>query len=353
MAEYSVALDADADVKLWSADLMRETIPKTLAMNWASTAGNTPLHVKTELSKSAGSTVKFFLRTKSSQLGVMDDDEMEGKEEGMTKYKDEFNIHQLRLGFKTGGRMSEQRVPENMVSELKDLASDAWSERWDTQFFNLACGYTVQTDVRKTGLHGIPTLPTSTRVYRPNAQATDQAITSSDIFSLELLDTAVNRAKIASPQIRPVRTDGGEYYICVLHPNTMRQLRKNDSAWYGQMIAAMNGGNVANNPLFTGALGASNGCVFYESNYVTSGVDESDTSEEADVKRNVLLGAQSVCMAFGQGYDVGQFDMVVEGIDYKNKTGLAVGAIFAMKKTIFNSKDYGCIVLPGYAPDPS
>jgi N4-gp56 family major capsid protein len=353
MAQYTVDLNDPADIKRWSMDLIRETIPKTLAMKWASTSGTTPLHVKTDLSQGKGSTIDFFLRVKGSQAGVKGDEELEGKEEGATFHKDSVTINQLRMGYKSGGRMTEQRVPWNVVDELKDLASDGWSERFDTMFFNLACGYTVETDDRYSGLHSTPTAPTANNIFRPGSASNDQSITKADIFDLELLDKAVNRAKIASPQIRPVKHEGGEYYICVLHPNTVRQLRTSNTKWYGEMRDALKGGSIANNPVFTGALGASNGCVFYESNYVTSGVDESDTSEEADVKRNVLLGAQSICMAFGKGYGPGQWDMVVETKDYKNQTGLAVGAIFGMKKTVFNSVDYGTIVLPSYAPDPS
>ena len=356
MAEYSVDLGDDADVKRWSQDVLRETIPKTLSQTWRSSTGTSPLHVQSELNKAEGSSIKFFLRAKGAQAGVKGDEELEGKEEGATFHMDTLNIDQLRLGYRTKGRMTQQRVPWKIVSELKDLGSEGWSERLDTMFFNLACGNTAQTDDRYSGLHGIPTAPTSGRIFRPGGVSADESLGTSHFFDLDLLDTAVNQAKIASPQIRPVKTDGGEFYIAVLHPNTVRFLRKSETLWFGHMRAAMQGGAVANNPLFSGALGASNGCVFYESNYITDGVDSStSTLAVTNAKRNVLLGAQAICMGYGKGYGPGgsQFDMVMEDFDYKNQVGVGIGMIFGMKKTVFNSQDYGIIVMPSYAPDPS
>ena len=351
MAEVLYDLNDPEDVQRWSKQLMRETIPKVMSQAWGSEGQSSPLHIKTDLQKAAGSTINFFLRVKGSGAGVQGDDELEGKEEGMTQHKDTLVIDQLRHAFKSGGKMSEQRVTWAVRSEIKDLASDWMAERLETWFFNLACGYTVQTDTRYTGLMGAPTAPTT--VFRPNNRASDDLLVEGDEFDLDLLDKAVNKAKIMSPQLRPVKTEGGEYYICVLHPNTVRTLRDSESLWYGQMQAAMQGGAIANNPLFTGALGASNGCVFFENNYVTSGTDAAGTSEAASAKRNVLLGAQAIVQGWGQKYGPGQFDWAEVPKDYGNKLGVAVGLISGMTKTVFNSVDYGVIVLPSFAPDPS
>ena len=352
MAEVIHGLNDADDVQRWSEQLLREAIPKVMSQAWASEGDTTPLKVKTDLQKGAGSTIKFNLRVKATGAGVKGDEELEGAEEGMTTYQETMIIDQLRHAFKTGGRMSEQRVTWEDRAEIKDLAVDWWSERLETTFFNLACGYTVQTDDRYAGLNGTPTAPTT--IFRPNSVAADESLGTSDYFDLNTLDKAVNKAKIMSPQIRPVKTDGGEYYIAVLHPNQVRYLRDTESIWYGQMIAAMQGGAVAKNPLFSGALGASNGCVFYESNYITNGVNSSSaTTAVTNAKRAVLLGCSSICMAFGQEYAAGRFKWVERAIDYDNKLGVASGLIFGMLKPIFNSVDYGIIVMTSYAPDPS
>lgn len=354
MAEIIHGLNDAEDVQRWSNKLMREAIPLVMSQAWASEGDTTPLHVKTELQKGAGSTVKFSLRVKATGAGVKGDNELEGSEEGMTTYQETMIIDQLRHAFKTGGRMSEQRVTWRDREEIKDLAVDWWSERLEKTFFNLACGYTIESDDRYTGLNGVATAPTNHLWTQTSGTNTaDENLDSTDKFDLPIVDKAVNWAKIMSPQIRPVKVEGGEYYIVVLHPDQVHDLRDSNSVWFGHMRAAMQGGSLANNPLFTGALGASNGCVFYESNYISNGINSSTSAAIASVKRAVLLGAQSICMAFGKEYSQGRFKWVERPIDYDNKLGVASGLIFGMLKPKFNSRDYGVIVMSSYGIDPS
>ena len=147
--------------------------------------------------------------------------------------------------------------------------------------------------------------------------------------------------------------DGGEYYVVVLHNYSVTDLRLDiaNSAYTSwpdvQMYANKRG---LNNPLFTGALGVYNGCILYESNYIYSPV--------SNVRRNLFLGAQAGVFAIGSAYDsiekerVGK-DMLMSWYeqtdDYGNEKGISVGCIFGMKATIFNSKDFGKIVISSYA----
>ncbi|KKK78727.1 hypothetical protein LCGC14_2840640, partial [marine sediment metagenome] len=41
---------------------------------------------------------------------------------------------------------------------------------------------------------------------------------------------------------------------------------------------------------------------------------------------------------------------VEELFDYENQLGVAAGQISGLKKSIFNSNDFGTIVMTGYAP---
>lgn len=364
MAGVLYNLNDQESVKRWSKRLFRETIPSVMSMGWASESGSTPLYVQTDLNKGAGETINFFLRVKASGAGVKDDDELEGKEEGMTTHKDALNMHQLRHAFKSKGKLSEQRVNWKVRREIKDLGADWWSERLERWYFNLACGYNAAaadasgdndaSDDRYTGLHGVPTAPTSgNHFWSGTSNTADEDLASGDYLDLPDIDKAVNRAKIMSPQMRPIRTNAGEYYICVIHPNQSRFLRDTNSEWWAIMKSAMQGGAIANNPIFTGALGASNGCVFYESNYITNGLNSSTLAEITDVKRATVLGASAITMGFGQGFGPGQFDWAEVEKDYGNRLGVGIGLMASMKKPVFNSQDYGVIVLSSWAPDPS
>jgi hypothetical protein len=66
------------------------------------------------------------------------------------------------------------------------------------------------------------------------------------------------------------------------------------------------------------------------------------------VKRNVLLGAQSAIVGFGQGQSMESMDWTEELFDYGNQLGVAAACIFGMVKTTFNSADYGTMLMPSY-----
>ena len=103
------------------------------------------------------------------------------------------------------------------------------------------------------------------------------------------------------------------------------------------------------NPIFTGALGMYNGVVLHESTRVPKGQNSTSAVEVASTRRAVLCGAQAVTMAFGQGNTANKFSRAEELFDYGNQLGVAAGAIFGMKKTQFNSADFGTVVVASYA----
>ena len=104
------------------------------------------------------------------------------------------------------------------------------------------------------------------------------------------------------------------------------------------------------NPIFTGALGVYNGMIMFDSTRLYSPL--------ANVYRNMFLGAQSGVFAIGSAYDsiesqrVGKDNMMSwyeEIDDYGNEKGISVGCIFGVNKSVFNSKDYGTIVISSYS----
>jgi hypothetical protein len=71
------------------------------------------------------------------------------------------------------------------------------------------------------------------------------------------------------------------------------------------------------------------------------------------IRRAVLCGAQAVAMATGRdGTGPEKMNWVEELFDYNNQLGVAAGMIAGMKKTQFNSMDFGVIVFSTYAPQP-
>lgn len=234
--------------------------------------------------------------------------------------------------------------------------SDWWADRWDTWAFNQLGGYTPQTDTRYTG-HNAVTAPT--RQVWPAAVTTDQGLNTAtgvtDVFTLTLIDKAVELAKTGTPPIRPIMIDGEKWFIVFIHPYQTTSLRAfpvtstAQVTWYDLQKSFLQGTGSAQNALFTGALGTYNGCILHESNRVPQGVNSSTGAAVTTARRAILCGAQAAVAAFGQGHDKNSYDWFEQLFDYGNKLGVKAGCISGLKKSVYNSTDFGTVVMSSKA----
>lgn len=351
-----------------SKELAIEAIRSSYIGRFIGSGKSALIQEKTNLKKSAGDTILMGLRVSLQGEGVQGDATAEGNEEGMQFYDDAISINQLRHPVKVKGRMTEQRVPWNLREEARDALTDWWSERLDVCFFNQICGNTAQTDTRFTG-NNAAIAPSTNRIIRAGGQSTDQALTTSDRFDLTHIDVAKNRAQTASianstgPMLRPIKYMGKDYFVMFLHDDQVFDLRTSTAAgqWQDIQKAALMGGDVKENPIFTGALGIYNGVVLHESSRVTQGVHSTAGTAVANTRRAVLCGAQAAAIAFGGDNGPTKFTWVEEVFDYKNQFGVLAGSIFGMKKTKYipadnsatNAEDFGTIVVSTYATTPT
>ena len=342
MSDTNYPVNHPLAVKRWGNGLMKQALKQTHAMQFMGTSANSLCQIKTEVSKDSGDRIRFGLRMQLQGDGVQGDATAEGQEEALETYYDDIYIDQLRHAVRSAGKMSEQRVPFTVRDEARDGLADWWSARIDSWFFNQLAGNTAQTDVRFTGLQAA-TAPDSDHIVYPGTGSTtsEAAISAStdQVFSLSLIDKAVEKARLAVNELRPIQVGNGKYLVMFLHPNQVYDLRTNTNTgqWLDIQKAALSGGKIADSPIFTGALGIYNGVVLHENTRVPSVV--------TNTRRAVLCGAQSLGMAFGKGYSKGAFSWVEELFDYKNKLGVLAGAIAGMKKLVYNGSDFGTIVV--------
>ena len=205
-------------------------------------------------------------------------------------------------------------------SQERSWSSDPRRKSGSTAFFTQVCGYTPQTDIRFSGLQAVPA---TTRIIRQSSRTDDASLTSADVFSLQLIDKAKEAAITATPKIRPIRVTskagpgGGrrdynatltDKFVQYLHPFQVTDLRQSTSTgqWLDISKAAMTGGEITNNPLYTGAIGEYNGVILRSSFDVTNGVSNTGVPV-TNVFRSVLLGGQAAMMAFGQKDSPGKY----------------------------------------------
>lgn len=320
MAETSFGVNDALAVKLWSKQLEVEALKATQVQKFIGNTSNDLVQMRDETRKSAGDKITYGLRMQMAGDGVQGDGTLEGNEEALTTYSDAVLINQTRHASRTSGRMSQQRVPFDIRQEALDGLADWWANRLDTAFLNQICGNSAETNYVGTGTtlytgNNAPVAPDSNHYISQHGSSDDSAITSSDTFKLALIDKAVERAKTLSPAIRPVRIGGQPWYVCFLHPYQVTDLRTdtNTAQWTDIQKAAMTGGLVKDNPIFTGALGVYNGVVLHADSRVTTGAVT--TTAYTSVRRAVFCGAQSMMLAYGRDDAPGKYSWFEELFD--------------------------------------
>ena len=252
-------------VKLWSKVLEAEALKACWIYRFIGNSSDDMIQVKDETQKSAGDQITYGLRMQLSGNGTLGDGVLEGNEEALTTFSDAIVINQLRHAVRSSGRMSQQRVPFTVRDEALAGLRDWWADRLDWSGFNQLCGNVgpsgsfavpalTTSDPRWTGLQ-TPIAPDANHYTNVAASADDTGLTSGNIFTLSMLDKAVERAQTLTPAIRPITVNGKKFYVAWLHPFAVTDLRTNTNSgqWLDIQKAAMTGGLVDENPIFDGS----------------------------------------------------------------------------------------------------
>lgn len=361
MAAYEAGVNSPEARKAWSKIIAYEALKRTKIQQFIGSDNDSLIQEHTDLKGEKGDRVRVPLQMQMQSRGVIGDSTLEGQEEAIEIFTDDVVVNQLRHAAKSKGKMSEQRVPFNVRERLSTGLADWWSDRIDTAAFLHLAGYTATdaataavpyagNDVAYTGLNA--TLAPTSGFHRFAATAStdeDLATTTGTLtMNLSLIDDMVADAKTKTPQIKPVKIGGEDFFVLFLHPYQVRDLRKDASTagnWIDIQKAAMQGGNVADNPIFTGALGVYNGVVLHESTRVPLGVDSTANTRIDTVRRAIFAGAQAGVIAFADGCSMENWDWVEEMFDYENQFGVSAGCIHGLKKSRYNGKDFAAMVL--------
>lgn len=350
MAVTSFATGDALAVKLWSKKVSVEALKQTWVFKFMGKSDNSLIQIYDDTNKSAGDRIRIPLRRLISGAGVQGDGTLEGNEERINYYSDDIFINQLRHAVREGGRFSRQLIPFEVREHARLSLQDWWADRIDTWFFNQICGNTNQADTKYTGNQTAIAADSDHLIYAGGA-STDASLSNSATykFTLTLVDVAVEKAKTLEVPIRPIMINGEEKYVMFLHHYQVTDMRTNISAgqWADLQKAAIQGGQITNNPIYTGALGEYNNVIFHASNRVPG--FSAGASLVADTgKIAVMCGAQACAMAFGRDNGPERYQWVEDYFDYENQFGVAAGMIGGMKKLRFNGSDFATIAIRTY-----
>ena len=339
MAITTIATTDNLAAKLWSKTLFRDVLDKMFYKQFVGEGSNSIVQILPETKKRAGDKVTYGLRMQLSGTGRTGQEVLEGNEEDLTFYDAALYIDLMRHAVKVDTTISQQRLEYNLRREARDALSDWWAERLDDYTFRYLAGDTSLTFAGNTAASA-----DASHVVFASTCTAETSMTTAHVFTIDLIDKAVLIAKTVTPRIRPVRVEGENYWVLMLHPKQVYDLRISTAtgAWLDLHKSTLMGGKIKDNPIFKGSLGVYNNVILYESNNVHSGTYGAGA---APVYRANFLGAQAGCIAFGQTDNIDQFTWVEKKFDYDKNFGVAANLTWGIQKNRFNSLDYGAITI--------
>ena len=332
-------------IKIWARKAFNDAVKTTLYGKLTGKSDRSIVQVKTEL-KTEGDRVRFALRALPTGTGVEEDETLEGNEEGLDfKYFD-LNLGEKRHAIKVDLNLSAQRTMFDVRAEAKEALQEWIEEYLDTTFFEYRTGAGRGTagasKYHTSALGGNALLAPSTDriVYGGTGISAKASLTASDVMSLTTLDKVAERVKLANPTMRKANFGGKTGWVVILHPWQVTDLRKNTNAgqWLDIQKAAMMGGKVTDNPLFSEALGVYRDFVLVESTRVPTFTDYG-AGGNVNAARALVLGAQAAVVAHGKGADEkGVLKLAERTFDYGKRYGVAATLIWGMAKSRFDTQ---------------
>jgi N4-gp56 family major capsid protein len=350
LAEWTYSTSDVLTNKRWAKLMLSQFMQATWFLRMASKEDTSLINVLDDLNKHAGDAVTYGVSNLLSGAGVLDLATLTGNEEAPTTYGDQLFVHELAHAILLVGPISNQRVLFDRRKIGRNRLADWYAARVDHGAANQLAGYTPQTDTRYTGLQATTA---ATRQILPGSLTDAASITSGNTFMVDLLDKAVRNAKALTTGIRPLKVAGRDLYVAVLHPSQVTDMRTNTSTaqWFDIQKAAMTGGDIGDNPIFWNSIGMYHGVLLHENARVTNSVTNAGAAF-ANSKRALFCGAQAATLAFGRGDGENQkFRWLEELRDFGRQIGIGVSAIWGLKKVVFNSVDFGVIVIDTYGTD--
>lgn len=347
-------------VQRWSTDLAVEAAKRSYFAKFIGMGTDSLIVLKNELHKGAGDKVTVGLEMKLTKPGVEGDNILDGDvngEEALTHFDDSLFIDQLRKSTKSKGKMSEQRVPYDMRLRGRNALAVWHAEEQDEQFFfylSGARGDTVEgfhNPVTWTGRANNPLqAPDANHIFYAGAASSSADMLNTDVISLLEIERFVALAETVDPMVQPFMINGEKKFVCLMHTFQAFQLRTSvsENDWVNIHKATDRG---SGSLVYKNALGEYADVILHKHRNV---VRFSDYGAGANLPaaRALFLGAQAGMIAYGQNSSPGRFNWVEEADDRKNALAIAAGAIYGIKKSRYNSKDFSVYALDTYCASP-
>ena len=298
---------------------------------------NAVIQVKEDLTKKAGDSITIALINRLDAAAVTGSSTLEGFEEDMTQRSMRIYVDKRRNGVRIS-EMNEQKTAISLRNAARATLLD-WAMEDTRDLIITALGSLNGTAFvdRTAAIADAWLVDNADRVVFGAAAAgfTDMSAdlalldTSADLFNATALDAMVLKAKTCSPKIRPMRDPGNgkRYYVAFANPYAFKNLRDSlDTEVLASTVVQMEASK-----LFEGGDIFWNGVIVKETDNIPI-YENLGNAGTAEVTPVYLCGAQALAVAYAK-----RWRTVTETFDYEDKDGVAIEAIYGVRKIIFGS----------------
>lgn len=240
-------------------------------------------------------------------------------------------------------KKTAQLRPNDLRLEAQQKLRESKSRLMNHSFYSILAGDTLANgDAFRDGNNDI-CAPSKRRHCFAGDHACEEEVdqdasalmTLQDINELRVL--AENHGACADGTFRPIMVEGEEYYKLFLHPFVWEAIKK-DPCYKEVQLAAMAGGEIRNNALFTGAKMVWDGVAIYTDPRLPKGITKDGCKYLDNTYRSVLAGAGALSLAYA-GVDGAKGEWAEEVTNFGKRRALLLSCYWGMKKNRFAPED--------------
>ena len=352
---------------VWSRDVWKAVREQMFIGKFLGSDEGSVIQRITELTKTEkGEKVLMHLLADLVDDGVIGDNEREGQEEEMLTYTDDITIDMISHGVRQKGKLAEQKTVVRFREHARDSLAYWLANRMDQLAFLTLSGiaYSFNTDgsTRTSGAFASLSFasdvsaPTTNRHQRVTADASGvyTGLAAGATGSVDATDTLSYKALVdigvyaKTNYVKPIMSGGRKYYVVLVRPEGLAQLKK-DPDYNNAIVNAAQRGD--KNPFFTGGVVTVDGLIIHEHRlvYNTKGAASGSkwgSGGTVDGSRMLVLGSQALGFA-----DLGSPEWSEKWFNYDSSPGVNVDKMFGFLKPKFYStwngsiEDFGVIAV--------
>lgn len=319
-------------IQKWSEKQYRDIRRGSFFDQFAKEDENSFIQVKRDLNGDVGNKVTFTLIPDLYGEGVTSRVTLTGNEESLNDYTFDIELEEYAHAVASRGPIDRRRPVWRWDPTARRVLKDWGMRKIDRLMFKELTDSPSTIFYETAG--GITTGTVPATVISALTSANSR-LDSTDIIThvkaaVSTGYDAENDTSYQNSRVLPVRMDGDDYYMIVVHPYVFADFKRSDE--YKQLNREARERSKSN-PLFTNAKFCYDNVIVFEHERVPlTRIDASNAYCKA-----IFLGKQGGCWAWGMNPKF----VPGEITDYQREQRLSIQMICKAKKPQFNGKDFG------------